>query len=75
MIDGVQLLDLEYGEDSNADVDLNVVRTGKGGYVEIQGTAEKDPFNDQEMVAMLKLANKGIKDLIALQKKITGKLN
>ena len=75
MIDGVQLLDLEYGEDSNADVDLNVVRTGKGGYVEIQGTAEKEPFNDQEMAAMLKLANKGIKDLIALQKKITGKLN
>ena len=54
---------------------LNVVRTGKGGYVEIQGTAEKDPFNDAEMAAMLKLANKGIKDLIALQKKITGKLS
>ena len=66
------MLDLEYTEDSNADVDLNVVKTGSGGYVEIQGTAEQKPFDDKQMEAMLKLADKGIKELIALQKKIVG---
>ena len=72
IVGGKKLLDLEYTEDSNADVDLNVVKTGSGGYVEIQGTAEQEPFDDKQMDAMLKLADKGIKELIAVQKKIAG---
>ncbi len=67
-------LDLDYSEDSTASVDLNVVKTGAGHYVEIQGTAEKHPFSDDEMKAMLTLADKGIKNLIALQKKTIGPL-
>ena len=67
-------LDLDYEEDSNASVDLNVVRTGAGHYVEIQGTAEQDPFSDEDLTAMLKLADKGIKALIDLQKKTIGSL-
>ena len=46
IVNGKKMLDLDYNEDSNADVDLNVVRTGSGGYVEIQGTAEQEPFDD-----------------------------
>jgi ribonuclease PH len=67
-----KMLDLDYSEDSTADVDLNIVKTGSGGYVEIQGTAEKKPFNDKQLDGLLKLADKGIKELIALQKKIVG---
>ena len=72
IVDGKNLLDLEYSEDSSADVDLNVVKTGSGGYVEIQGTAEQVQFDDKQMDAMLKLADKGIKELIDLQKKTIG---
>ena len=72
IVKGKKLSDLEYSEDSNADVDLNVVKTGSGGYVEIQGTAEKMPFDDKQMDGMLKLADKGIKQLIALQKNTVG---
>ena len=72
IVNGKKLLDLEYSEDSSADVDLNVVKTGSGGYVEIQGTAEQVPFDDKQMDAMLKLADKGIKELIDLQKKTVG---
>ena len=71
---GKKQLDLEYSEDSNADVDLNIVKTGSGGYVEIQGTAEQEPFDDKQMDGMLKLADKGIKELITLQKKTVGDL-
>ena len=63
------LLDLSYTEDSSADVDMNVVMTGKGKFVEIQGTAEKEPFSKQEMEDLLTLAHKGIKSLIELQKR------
>ena len=73
-VKGKKLLDLEYSEDSNADVDLNIVKTGSGGYVEIQGTAEQEPFDDKQMDGMLKLADKGIKELITLQKKTVGDL-
>jgi len=72
IVKGKKLLDLEYSEDSNADVDLNVVKTGSGGYVEIQGTAEQVPFSENQMDAMLKLADKGIKQLIILQKNTVG---
>ena len=67
-----KMLDLDYSEDSTADVDLNIVKTGSGGYVEIQGTAEQKPFNDKQLDGLLKLADKGIKELIDLQKKIVG---
>ena len=49
IIDGKNLLDLDYSEDSEADVDLNIIKTGSGGFVEIQGTAEREPFADKQM--------------------------
>ncbi|MCH8157020.1 MAG: ribonuclease PH [Nitrospinae bacterium] len=72
IIDGKSCLDLDYSEDSEADVDLNVVKTGSGGFVEIQGTAEREPFTDKQLKEMLTLADKGIKQLIAIQKKAVG---
>jgi len=72
---GKKILDLEYSEDSIAEVDMNIVKTGRGGFVEIQGTAEQEPFTDKDMEAMLSLANKGIKELITLQKKTIGSLD
>ena len=74
VLEGKKILDLEYSEDSVAEVDMNIVKTGKGGFVEIQGTAEQEPFSEKDMDAMLSLANKGIKELIALQKKAIGSL-
>ena len=74
IIDGKNLLDLDYSEDSKADVDLNIIKTGRGGFVEIQGTAEREPFTDKQMKAMLALADKGIKQLIAVQKQTVGNL-
>lgn len=71
-IDGVLLLDLEYSEDYRADVDMNVVMTGSGEFVEIQGTAEGVSFSKSELDEMLALANKGILELIALQKEVMG---
>ena len=55
-------------------MDLNIIKTGGGGFVEIQGTAEREPFTDKQMKAMLALADKGIKQLIAVQKQTVGKL-
>ncbi len=74
ILEGKKILDLDYSEDSVAEVDMNIVKTGSGGFVEIQGTAEQEPFSDKDMDAMLSLANKGIKELIALQKKAIGSL-
>lgn len=67
MVEGVPLLDLEYVEDSACDTDMNVVMTGQGGFVEIQGTAEGAAFSRAEMDRMLALADKGIRELIAAQ--------
>jgi len=67
---GNNILDLDYDEDSSADVDLNIVKTGSGGFVEIQGTAEKEPFNNKQLESLLSLADKGIKELIEIQKKV-----
>lgn len=64
---GVPVLDLDYPEDSNADTDMNVVMADDGGLIEIQGTAEAEPFTEQEFLAMLALAKKGIAELHALQ--------
>lgn len=65
---GEPVLDLDYPEDSEADTDMNIVMTGKGGIVEIQGTAEKTPFSETELTALLALARKGVSRLIELQK-------
>ena len=68
IVDGTPLLDLEYTEDSACDTDMNVVMTGAGQFVEVQGTAEGAAFSRQEMDALLALAEQGISDLVALQK-------
>ena len=68
VVEGVPLLDLDYNEDSNCDTDMNVVMTGQGGFVEIQGTAEGMPFSTDELNALLALAKKGIAELSQMQK-------
>lgn len=67
LLDGVPLLDLEYIEDATCDTDMNVVMTGAGHFVEVQGTAEGVAFSRREMDSLLALAEKGIGELIALQ--------
>jgi ribonuclease PH len=67
IVQGVPLLDLEYTEDSACDTDMNVVMTGAGNFVEVQGTAEGAAFTRAEMQALLDLADKGISELLALQ--------
>ena len=67
ILEGTPLLDLEYTEDSTCDTDMNVVMTGQGHFVEVQGTAEGAAFSRAEMNALLELAEKGINELIALQ--------
>ena len=69
MFKGTPMLDLDYGEDSNSGCDMNVVMTGAGRFVEVQGTAEGEPFARGELDALLALAARGIGELIALQKK------
>lgn len=71
-IDGRLILDLCYQEDSRAEVDMNVVMTGSGRFVEIQGTAEAEPFSREEMDEMLSLAEHGIEKLIEIQKQVLG---
>jgi ribonuclease PH len=68
VFESVPVLDLDYAEDSNCDTDMNVVMTGSGGFVEVQGTAEGAPFHRSEMEAMLNLAQSGIVQLVELQK-------
>jgi ribonuclease PH len=65
---GVPVLDLDYAEDSAAETDANFVLTGKGGIVEVQGTAEGKPFSEDELMALLRLAKGGVEHLVALQK-------
>ena len=65
---GTPVLDLEYEEDSAADTDANFVLTGKGGIVEVQGTAEAEPFTESQLLEMLRLARAGTERLVALQK-------
>ena len=69
IVNGVPVLDLDYSEDSAADTDMNVVMTGAGHYVEVQGTAEGAAFSRKEMDALLVLAEKGIGELITLQQR------
>ncbi len=70
IIGGTPMLDLCYQEDSQAEVDMNVVMTGAGRFVEVQATAEKTPFDDEQMAALLVLARQGIGELVAMQKKL-----
>lgn len=72
IVGGQKMLDLKYDEDSKADVDMNIVMTGSGKIVEIQGTAEQDPFDKKTLDEMLALGEKGIKELIELQHKVLG---
>ena len=67
IIGGVPMLDLCYDEDSTADVDMNLVMTGGGDLVEIQGTAEHHPFSTDQLAAMLELGKQGVNQLIDLQ--------
>jgi ribonuclease PH len=66
--EGAPVLDLDYLEDSGCGTDMNVVMTGSGGMVEIQGTAEGEPFTREQMNSMMELADKGIRELVAAQK-------
>jgi ribonuclease PH len=69
-VEGGVLLDLSYAEDSIAEVDMNVVMTGAGRFVEVQGTGEESPFSKEQLDAMLALATRGIRDLIHLQRQL-----
>ncbi len=68
IVQGVPLLDLEYTEDSGCDTDMNVVMTGRGGFVELQGTAEGEPFTREQMDQLINLAAQGIGTLVSMQK-------
>ncbi|HXX58831.1 MAG TPA: ribonuclease PH [Thermodesulfovibrionales bacterium] len=72
IIRGEPVLDLCYAEDSTAEVDMNIVMTGSGRFVEIQGTAEGEPFSREDHETLIRLGEKGIRDIIALQRKSLG---
>ena len=72
IVDGMPMLDLEYVEDSSAEVDMNLVKTGAGLYIEVQGTAEALPFGRESLNRLLDLADSGIRQLIAIQKGLVG---
>ena len=72
LVAGRPVLDLAYAEDASADVDMNVVMTGRGRFVEIQGTAERRPFREQELQQLLRLARRGIAELLQLQYRALG---
>jgi ribonuclease PH len=74
VVNGVPMLDLAYDEDSNADVDMNVVKTGAGQFIEVQGTAEGLPFERSALDSLLALADTGIEELVALQRSVAGDL-
>ena len=72
VVGGLPMLDLAYDEDSRADVDMNIIKTGDGRFIEIQGTAEGPPFERQALDDLMALGDKGIKELVAMQKAIVG---
>ena len=67
------MLDLDYPEDSKAEADANFVLTGTGGIVEVQGTAEEEPFSEAQFIALMELAKKGVAELTRLQRLAIGK--
>jgi ribonuclease PH len=70
VVGGVPMLDLNYAEDSTADVDFNIVMTDKDEFIEVQGTAERNPFNETALAELLKLGRKGVTELIDRQRKV-----
>jgi ribonuclease PH len=72
IVAGMPLLDLAYEEDSKADVDMNIVKTGDGRFIEVQGTAESEPFDRDALEGLLELANRGITELVTKQREIVG---
>ena len=74
IVDEIPMLDLDYKEDSNAEVDMNIVKTGRGRFVEVQGTAESKSFTEDELVGMLALAGKGIDRILEAQREILGNI-
>ena len=74
VVDGLPLLDLAYDEDSRAEVDMNIVKTGDGRFIEVQGTAEAIPFGRPALNQLLELADFGISQLIEKQRQIVGHL-
>jgi ribonuclease PH len=74
IVAGTPMLDLAYSEDSRADVDMNVVKTSAGLFIEVQGTAEAQPFDRAQMDSLLALADSGIKQLVGFQREVVGKL-
>jgi ribonuclease PH len=74
IVDGEPLLDLAYDDDSRADVDMNIVKTGNGRFIEVQGTAEAEPFGREALMTLLDLADQGIKQLVEMQRAIVGHL-
>ena len=73
-VKGRPLLDLAYAEDAAAEVDMNVVMTGGGRFIEVQGTAERTPFGDRDLTGLLRLAKQGIRQLVAAQRKQIGRV-
>ena len=72
IVDGTGLLDLAYDEDSRAEVDMNVIKTGDGRFIEVQGTAEGAPFSRDALDELLELAGRGINELVEHQRAIVG---
>jgi ribonuclease PH len=70
IVDNVPLLDLKYDEDSRAEVDMNIICTSDGRFIEVQGTAERQPFSRAQMDELVDLGMSGIETLIAIQKKV-----
>ena len=70
IVGGAPVADLNYAEDSGSDVDMNVVMTGRGEFIEVQGTAERKPFSSAELQRLLRLASRAVTSLVSLQKKV-----
>jgi ribonuclease PH len=70
IVAGEPMLDLDYEEDSRADVDMNVVMTGSGKFIELQATAEHRPFDDAQLAGLIDLARQGVRELIDIQKRV-----
>lgn len=72
IVEGKPVLDMNYDRDVRAEVDMNIVMTGTGRYIEVQGNAEHNPFSHDDLLKLLRLANQGIQKILAVQKKILG---
>jgi len=73
LVDNTPLLDLKYDEDSRAEVDMNIICTGDGRFIEVQGTAEREPFTREQMDQLFALATRGIENLIRIQQETIGR--